>query len=74
MNKPIAWPMGVVVPYARHISHGFVEDGENRSGINEAMRDPRANPSNVWWKEIATRRTTKDVPVATLTAIPIKML
>lgn len=73
-TRPMAWPIGVVVPYAQAMSHGLKEEGGKRLGIKDAIRDPSAKPSNVWWKEIATRRTMNDVPVATLRAMPMKML
>lgn len=41
----MAWPMGVVVPYARHMSHGLREWALKR--VMEAMREPRARPSKV---------------------------
>lgn len=41
----MAWPMGVVVPYARHMSHGLREWALKR--VMEAMREPRASPSKV---------------------------
>lgn len=41
----MAWPMGVVVPYARHMSHGLMERASKR--LMEAMREPRARPSKV---------------------------
>lgn len=37
------------------------------------MREPRARPSKVWWKDMAKRRTRKVRPVATDRAIPMKM-
>ena len=37
------------------------------------MREPRARPSKVWWKEMATRRTMKEVPTARERARPMKM-
>lgn len=38
-----------------------------------AMREPKARPSKVWWKEIAISRTRKGGPVATERAMPMKM-
>ena len=41
----MAWPIGVVVPYARHISHGL---GESLAkAVMPAMREPNARPSKV---------------------------
>lgn len=37
------------------------------------MREPRARPSKVWWKDMARRRTRKVRPVATERAMPMKM-
>lgn len=59
-----------MVPYARAMSHGLSDEGGN-CGM-AAMREPRARPSKVWWKEMARRRTRKDVPVATDRAMPMK--
>ena len=54
------------------MSHGFGDEAAN-CGM-AAIREPRARPSNVWWKEMARRRTRKEVEVATLRAMPMKML
>ena len=43
--RPIACPMGVVVPYAKHINQGFQEPLSN--AFRPAMREPSARPSNV---------------------------
>jgi len=51
------------------MNQGFGDPTGKRIAL---MRAPRAKPSNVWWKEIAVRRTMKAVPVATERAMPMK--
>lgn len=65
----MAWPMGVVAPYASTMSHGL---GEEAGKEMAAMREPKARPSKDWWKAMAMRKITKAVPVETEIAIPMK--
>jgi len=56
------------VPYASTMSHGLgEEDGKDMA----AIREPRASPSKDWWNDMAIRKTTKEVPVATDMAMPM---
>ena len=68
----MACPMGVVIPYSTLMNHGFRLVVE-KDGM-AAIREPKARPSNVWWKEIAMSRTTKAGPVETERAMPMKTL
>ena len=53
------------------MSQGLSEVVE-KEGI-AAIREPKARPSNVWWKQMAIRRTMKAGPEATETAMPMKI-